>query len=180
MSRSRRPLLLAGMLAAAAAAWAAVALVAPAPARSASGTDALKDKPAPDFELPTLTGDRTVKLSGFAGKVVFVDFWASWCEPCKKELPALQKMHDALGAAGLVVLAISLDEEPSEARLFTTRHKLTLPLLSDVKGKVADRYKLAKMPTSVVIDKAGVIRFVNAGFDPGDEKELEAQVRKLL
>ena len=115
-----------------------------------------------------------------AGKVVFIDFWASWCEPCKKELPALQKLQDSLGSSGAVVIAISLDEDPAEARIFASRRKLTLPLLSDTKGAVADKYKLGKMPTSVVVDRSGVVRFVNAGFEPGDEKVLENQIRKLL
>jgi peroxiredoxin len=157
-----------------------VALVAPPAARSGPGPTALVGKPAPDFELPKLAGDGRVKLSALAGQVVVIDFWASWCEPCKRELPVLQKLHDALAPSGLVVLAISVDEDPAEARRFVLSRKLTLPTLSDVRGTVPDRFKLDRMPTAVLIDRKGVVRDVRRGYEPGDEKALEDQLRKLL
>lgn len=136
--------------------------------------------PAPDFELPELHTGTKVKLSAHRGKVVLIDFWATWCGPCKKELPELAKMYAELGKSGFVVLAISVDEDRGEAQRFATARKMALPLLSDTTGEVAARYDLPKMPTSFLVDKKGVVRLVHEGYKAGDERKIAAEVRKLL
>ena len=131
---------------------------------SAVWAGAGKGQRAPEFSLPSLKGP-TVALSSQRGKVVLVDFWAQWCEPCKKELPALEKLSRDYAAKGVVVLAVNIDKQRDNAERMAKQLGLTLDVLLDPAGSVAATYDLPKMPTSFVIDKKGIVRFVNAGFD---------------
>lgn len=130
---------------------------------SAEATPRAGDK-APDIDLPALRGGR-VKLRELAGKVVVVDFWASWCEPCKRELPELEKLSRELAQKGVTVVAVNIDQERKNAAELAQKLGLTLPVALDPDGKVAEKYDPPKMPTSFVIDQRGVIRFVHAGYD---------------
>jgi peroxiredoxin len=153
---------------------AAALLLVGAPARALD-----KDKPAPDFELKNAGGE-AVSLSSLRGKVVLLDFWASWCEPCKKELPLLAALAKKLKPRGVEVLAVNIDEKRANAEQFLKAHKVVLEVLFDEGGKVAAaRYDPPTMPTSFVIDADGVVRHVNSGFEPGDEKKLEKQLTSL-
>jgi len=136
---------------------------------------------APKFGLPALKGGKTVRLADFAGKVVVVDFWASWCKPCKKELPELSRLQKKYAKHGLAILAISVDEEPEAARRFTKKVDGELRWLWDKGGKkVASRYNPPKMPTSYFIDRKGVIRYVHRGFEKSDLPKIKAEIRRLL
>jgi thiol-disulfide isomerase/thioredoxin len=135
-----------------------------------------------DFTLPGLDG-AAVKLSDLRGSVVVVDFWASWCVPCRKELPAL----DALARRytdekkPVVILAIGVDKERGNAEKLLASAKIaSLRVLLDPDGKVPSAYDVPTMPTSFVIDAKGLVKFVNAGFTPGDEKKIAEQVDGLL
>ena len=133
---------------------------------------------ARDFEEKTLRGD-TLKLSQLRGKVVLVDFWASWCEPCKKELPVLAKLAPRLKEKGVEIVAINIDEKKANAEAFMKEHGLNLTVVYDKDHKIVGQWEPPKMPTSFVVDRSGVIRAINAGFDSGDESKLEKQLTAI-
>ena len=119
---------------------------------------------APDFALPTLAGG-TVRLSEYRGRPVLLNFWASWCKPCRAEMTDLIAAHNAHRGDGLAVLAINLtdQERTKDVRRFVDELQMPFPVLLDEKGKVRRRYALVGVPTSVFIDAQGLIRLVNPG-----------------
>jgi peroxiredoxin len=120
-------------------------------------------QPAPDFALLDAEGN-TVRLSDLRGKVVWVNFWATWCVPCKKELPDIQRLYDEKRGAGLEVLAVNVQESRADARSFFEAHDLSLPLLIDDDGSVYQQYRLQGLPDSFFIDREGNIAAVQYGF----------------
>jgi peroxiredoxin len=136
---------------------------------------------AADFTLRDLAG-KPVRLSELKGQVVLLDFWASWCAPCKKELPALEALQKKYKAAGknVVVLTVNIDKDRANAEKFLSSAKVKeVRVLLDKEGAVAGQYDLPTMPTSFVIDQKGIVRYVHAGFRPGDEKKVAAQIDAL-
>jgi thiol-disulfide isomerase/thioredoxin len=128
----------------------------------------------PDLVMRTLPGNRRLHLGSLKGKVVLVDVWASWCEPCKHEMPLLDDMAARLQTHGIEIVAISVDEDREAAESFLrSRRKWRLTAGHDAEGMVADQLQPPAMPTSYVVDRRGILRAVNAGF------EGEAFVRKL-
>ncbi len=136
-------------------------------------------QPAPAFTLPDLGGAPT-QLSDLRGKIVLIDFFASWCEPCRKELPELEKLHREFAPQGLVLLGINLDRERKNAVEMTRQLALSFRVLCDSEGKVAELYDPPKMPTSYLIDKSGNLAFINPGFDgAADIARLRKQIAAL-
>ena len=134
---------------------------------------------APEFSLPSLKGS-PVALSSLRGKVVLVDFWAQWCEPCKKELPQLDRLAKEYAPKGVVVLAINIDKQRDNAERMVKQLGLSLDVLLDPAGSVAGTYDLPKMPTSFVVDKKGIVRYVNEGFDgPKDVDRFKQELDEL-
>jgi peroxiredoxin len=133
----------------------------------------------PEIGLTTLDG-KPVTLAALRGKVVLIDFWASWCAPCKEEMPFLEGLHKRLGKRGLVVVGVSVDSELANAKRFIEGVKVSFPIVHDAKHSVADRYRPARMPTSLIVDRAGKIRFVHGGFRKDDAKTIEQEISKLL
>jgi peroxiredoxin len=134
---------------------------------------------APDFSLPKLGGGR-VSLSSLRGKVVLVDFWAQWCEPCKKELPELDKLSREYSDKNVVVLAVNIDKTTENAQRLATQLGLKLPILLDPAGSVAGTYDLPKMPSSFIVDKKGIVRFVHEGFEgSGDVERFRTELGEL-
>jgi cytochrome c biogenesis protein CcmG, thiol:disulfide interchange protein DsbE len=134
---------------------------------------------APDFELPGADGKGKVGLAGRSGKVVIVDFWATWCEPCRASFPAYQRMVDEFGGK-LEVIGISVDEEPSGIPAFAEATGVKFPLAWDEGQGAAKSYQPPTMPTSFVLDKNGVVRFVHAGFTDGDDAQIKSEVSSLF
>jgi thiol-disulfide isomerase/thioredoxin len=133
--------------------------------------------PAPELSVQSLSG-KPLGLADYRGKVVLLDVWASWCGPCKQELPMLDDMAKRLRSDGIEVLAVSVDQERANVTKFLkVRPHWSLTIAHDPKGQIADTLAPDKMPTSYVIDRAGTIRYVNSGFEPGDAREIE---RRLL
>jgi thiol-disulfide isomerase/thioredoxin len=125
------------------------------------------------------SGDRAhdfAELSKLRGKVVLVDFWASWCEPCKRQLPILAKLAPKLKNQGVEIVTVNIDEKKANAEQFLKEHGVNLPVVYDKDHKIVGEWEPPKMPTSFVVDRAGVIRAVNAGFDAGDESKIEKQL----
>ncbi len=157
------------------------ALLAGALAAGPAGAEVKNNQPAADFTLPDLAGAK-VHLGDLRGKVVVIDFWASWCDPCLRELPELERLQRDLAGQGVVVLGINLDKGRHAAADMAGRMKLSaLHVLLDPDGRVAEAYEPPKMPTSYVVDKAGRVRLVNPGFDgPADVARLRKAIAGLL
>jgi cytochrome c biogenesis protein CcmG, thiol:disulfide interchange protein DsbE len=127
-------------------------------------------------------GDRArdfEQLSKLRGKVVLVDFWASWCEPCKRELPVLAKLAPKLKEQGVEIVTVNIDEKKANAEQFLKEHGVNLNVVYDKDHKIVGEWEPPKMPTSFVVDRDGVIRAVNAGFDAGDEAKIEKQLTAI-
>jgi peroxiredoxin len=144
---------------------------------SASGTI------APDFTGRDVVG-KTFRLSDHVGRdVVLLDFWSTFCEPCKAEFPHLRAMYDSQKAKGLLVVAVAMDgpETVADVPSFVKRFELDFPVVTDEDSRIASLYNPKKsMPLSVLIDRAGRIVAVREGYTPGDEKLVEADVQKAL
>lgn len=134
----------------------------------------------PDFRLPLLTQQGQAGLSSFKGKVVYVDFWASWCGPCRKSLPALNTLRKELKGKGFEVVAINLDEDVKDARAFLKEFPVAYPTLYDGTGKTPELFGVRGMPTSYLIDRQGKLQAVHQGFKPSDITGIRAQVISLL
>lgn len=138
--------------------------------------------PAPDFTLRNLDG-KSVGLSSHQGDVVVISFWATWCGPCKEEMPHLQRMYDSLKDQGFVVLSITTDDARTAGRVkpYIRSKGFSFPVLFDASSQVVGAYNPNKtLPWTVLLDRDHNIVHVNSGFNPGDEKKLEAKVMDLL
>jgi peroxiredoxin len=149
------------------------------PAAHAVSEHPLLGAPAPDFDLPSADGKRRVALAAQSAKVVIVDFWATWCEPCRASFPAYQRLVDELGGK-LSVVGVSVDEEPSGIEAFAAATGVKFPLAWDEGQGAAKSYQPPTMPTSFVVDGHRVVRFVHAGFSEGDEAGLRSEVSSLF
>jgi thiol-disulfide isomerase/thioredoxin len=134
---------------------------------------------APPFSLPG-RGGSTVALTDLAGKVVYVDFWASWCGPCRQSFPWLKSMHDRYAAKGLTIVAINLDKERHDAEEFL--HEFAPPFLVafDPSGTTADAFRVGTMPSSFLVGRTGAILHAAAGFDEAGAPLLEQKIREAL
>jgi cytochrome c biogenesis protein CcmG/thiol:disulfide interchange protein DsbE len=151
----------------------------PGAASAGEGEHTLIGAPAPTFELPSRSGDGKVALAESSGKVVIVDFWATWCEPCRDSFPVYQRMVDKFGGK-LVVIGVSVDEEPDGIAKFAADTGAKFDLVWDEGQVLSERYKPPTMPTSYILDKNGVVRFVHAGFKSGDDAQIESEVSSLV
>jgi peroxiredoxin len=135
---------------------------------------------APGFSAPSLDGKSMVELSEFRGKVVYLDFWASWCAPCLTAIPEIEKMRGEFSSEDFQIIAVNLDQKPKKALRFLEKHPVGYPSASDPKGKLPGLYGVETMPTSYLIDGDGVIRYVHRGFKRGDGSKLRDEIRMLL
>lgn len=135
--------------------------------------------PAPDFTLLSSTGDN-VRLAEQRGQVVMLNFWASWCGPCRTEMPLLEEMSKRYSAAGFVLYGVNVEEDNTDAKKLIKDLGVTFPILYDTESKASSLYNVDAMPTTVVIDKKGVIRYVNRGYKAGDETKYRDQIRELI
>lgn len=134
----------------------------------------------PSDAVPTLDGKGKVDISKYKGKVVVVDFWASWCEPCKIELPALNALQKKYKDK-LVILGVNLDEKKADANTFLKEHPVQLTLAYDGDKQVlAKKAEIETMPTSFIVDKKGVIKVRHTGFREGDAAKIEKEIKELL
>jgi len=148
-------------------------------ASSSGSSHALVGAPAPAFELPEVPGGHEQSLAAYPGKVVIVDFWATWCEPCKQSFPAYQKLVTRLGG-DVAVVGISQDDDAKGIPAFLSETGAKFPVVWDDGKAVAKAYDPPSMPTAFVVDKSGIVRFVHVGYRAGDEQTLEEEARSLL
>ena len=156
----------------AAAALLSAALAVPALARQVG-------EKAPDFSAPGLAGG-TVSLAPYRGKVVYLDFWASWCGPCAQALPALESLRKEFPESDFQVLAVNVDRQPSIARAFLKKRPVGYPNALDPKGEIPATFDVQTMPTSFLIDRNGVIQHIQRGFRPSDVDELREKIQRLV
>jgi cytochrome c biogenesis protein CcmG, thiol:disulfide interchange protein DsbE len=136
-------------------------------------------KAAPDFQLPGLKQD-SVKLSNYKGKVVYLDFWASWCGPCKKTFPWLNELQKKYAKDGFEVVGVNVDAKRADADSFLVTTPAEFTVLLDPEGKVANTYELQGMPSSYIIDRTGKVFLAHRGFKDGEAAELEGKIKQLL
>lgn len=137
-------------------------------------------EPAPTFTLPALDGGAPIALESFRGKIVLLDFWASWCGPCRAAMPAYQVLHERYAARGFSVLAVNLDEAPADGRAFLARVAVNYPIASDPQGSSAEQYRLTGMPTALLIDRRGEVRRRWVGFKDEELPALRRDIEALL
>ena len=147
---------------------------------TASGARALTPGDAPPaIDMPDQTG-ANVELAALKGKVVLVDFWASWCGPCKKEMPVLEALNVKYAAQGLVIVGVNIDSSSKKMNKFLKGTPVSFRIVHDRKLVVANRYEPETMPTSYFIGRDGKVRYVHEGFDKGDAAGIEERVKALL
>jgi len=166
------------------AAWFVAALVVGACATSggpASGAgQGVVGAPLPPLKVDGLSG-KTIDVASYRGRVLLLDVWASWCGPCKQELPVLNEMARRLKSAGIEVLAVSVDQERANVEKFLRAQggRWALTVAHDPRGEIAELLQPDKMPTSYVVDRAGIVRYVNTGFVPEDAPAIERRLREV-
>ena len=136
---------------------------------------------APGFTLPDMDGEMH-SLNDFRGKVVMLNFWATWCPPCRREMPSMQRLYEKYRERGLTVVAVNQFEDPDLVFEFTGRLSLepTFPILFDRESRVSEQYRVKGLPTTYLLDKAGKIRFRAIGGREFDHPEVEALIESLL
>jgi peroxiredoxin len=141
-----------------------------------AGTDAV---PAPDF---TLKGDNgtNLKLSELRGEVVLINFWASWCGPCRQEMPVLSELQKKYKDLGFTVLGVNVEEDSAPARKLLREAPVSFPVLFDTQNKVSRAYNVVAMPSTVLVDRDGNVRYRHNGYQPGAETEYLEKVRTLV
>lgn len=135
---------------------------------------------APDFVVGTSKTGQKITLSSYKGKVVYLDFWASWCIPCKDSFPWMNEMQDKYGKNGLVVLAINLDENREAAKTFLDKIPGNFTIAYNPDGSIASKYQVEVMPTSFLIDKKGNLVYKKLGFKHKEKSKMEAALKKVL
>lgn len=149
------------------------------PAIAAAAPAAQAGAEAPDFVLPAFDGG-TLRLSDLRGSFVYVDFWASWCAPCRQSFPWMNRLATLSAGKGLRVIAINVDERRADAEAFLKVTPAAFTVLLDPKGDVAARYRLPGMPTSFLIGPDGRIRWMHAGFRSGDDARLQGMILREM
>lgn len=160
------------------ACFAAVLLALLPLAPSATGAGAA-DRAAPDFRLVARSGE-TVALSDLRGQVVLINFWATWCGPCRKEMPLLEQIARRYGPLGFTMLGINVEEDSRLADVFLKEVAVSFPILLDPQNGVSKLYDVQAMPSTVIVDRAGNIRYVHHGYQPGDENRYQDMIRQLI
>ncbi|HEX7157338.1 MAG TPA: TlpA disulfide reductase family protein [Burkholderiaceae bacterium] len=134
---------------------------------------------APDFTLRAVAGPN-VRLQEQRGQVVMLNFWATWCAPCRQEMPRLDRLYERYRAAGFTLLGVNVDDDPQTAAGVASKLGVRFPVLLDTEKKVSRLYDLKTMPSTVLIDRDGRVRYVHRGYQDGYEKDYESQIRELL
>lgn len=136
-------------------------------------------QPAPPFELAAADGTM-MGLQQWRGQVVYLDFWASWCGPCRQSFPWMGELHRRYGPQGLAVVAVNLDTRAADAQAFLKAVPAPFQILYDASGKTPRSYAIKAMPTSLLIGRDGRVQLIHAGFRPSDTAALEAAITQAL
>lgn len=135
--------------------------------------------PAPDFRLPMPDG-RNLRLAEQRGQVVLVNFWASWCGPCRQEMPLLDALYQRYKGLGFTLLGVNVEEDSAGADKWLRDTPVSFPVLFDRENRVSKLYDVTAMPSTVIVDRKGQVRFVHFGYTPGTEQQYQDQIRSLI
>jgi len=140
----------------------------------------LVGKPGPDFAQKSVGGGSTVSFKSLSGKVAIVDFWATWCEPCKKSFPKLQDLKVKYGSQGLEIVGISEDDDKSGIPSFASDLGAKFTLVWDEDKAIASKWQPKSMPSTFIVDRTGTVRFVHLGYHEHEELDIEREIKSLL
>jgi peroxiredoxin len=135
--------------------------------------------PAPAFTLAA-RGGKDVSLAQYQGQVVMINFWASWCGPCREEMPLLESIYKKYNKLGFTLLGVNVEPQSQAAEDFLKQTPVSFPILYDPQSKVSKLYDVAGMPSTVIIDRSGKLRMVHRGYQPGDENQYLDSIRALI
>ncbi len=134
----------------------------------------------PSFKARTIDGSKSIAVDDYRGKVVLIDFWASWCPPCLKSLPKYNELRREIGTSDFEIVAVNVDENTEDAKKFLAKHPVSYPIAKDPKGVLPGVFGVKAMPTSYLVDKNGVVKYVHAAFKEGDIEKLRVEIEKLI
>ncbi len=137
-----------------------------------------ENQPAPDFTLMD-ANDQPVTLSDLRGQVVMINFWASWCGPCRREMPMLEQISQRYEPLGFTLIGVNVEENPADGQAFLKERPVSFPVLYDPENDISKLYDVVAMPSTVLIDRQGNIRFQHHGYKPGYENDYQDQIRAL-
>jgi peroxiredoxin len=144
-----------------------------------SCVQAATPQPAPDFTLKSLGGEN-IKLSELRGQVVLINFWASWCGPCRQEMPLLDDLYQRYQKLGFTILGVNVEQDGAPAQALLKEHPVHFPVLFDPQSIVSKLYNLDAMPSTVLVDRNGNVRYLHLGYKPGYEQTYQQQASELL
>src|ERR1700728_4628025 len=148
-------------------------------ARAMPAASVAAGAPPAAFQSPAAAGD-PVSLAGLKGQVVLINFWASWCGPCRQEMPVLDQLYRKYKAAGFTLLGVNVEPKSADALGFLKATPVTFPILFDTDSQVSKLYEVSGMPSTVILDRAGKVRYIHHGYKPGEESDYQDQIRTLL
>lgn len=148
-------------------------------AATSLASSGLEGRPAPDFALKSSTGEN-LRLSEYRGDVVMINFWATWCGPCRQEMPLLDELYTRYARVGFNLLGVNIDDDSRRAMQMVEELGINFPVLFDSRKEVSKLYEVEAMPVTVLVDRAGNVRHVHHGYKPGYEDIYLDQVRALL
>ncbi len=161
-------------------AWRTLALGAScALSLAASAASIAPGAAAPAFQLHS-SASNDLSLSDLKGQVVLINFWASWCGPCRQEMPVLDQLYRKYKAAGFTLLGVNVEPKSADAEGFLRTTPVSFPILFDTDSKVSRLYEVAGMPSTVILDRSGKVRYIHHGYKPGEESEYMDQIRTLV
>ena len=134
---------------------------------------------APNFTLKSNNG-KNIKLSELRGQVVLINFWASWCGPCRQEMPELNKLYSKYKNLGFTILGVNVEEDATEALKIVKHDKIAFPILFDSENHVSELYEVSAMPTSVLVSRDGHIRYLHRAYKPGDISKYKKWLKELI
>jgi peroxiredoxin len=156
-----------------------IALVLSVFAASSLASSGLEGQEAPDFALKSSTGEN-LRLSEYRGDVVMINFWATWCGPCRQEMPLLDELYGRYQRVGFNLLGVNIDDDSRRAMQMIDELGVSFPVLFDSRKEVSELYDVEAMPVTVLVDREGTIRYIHHGYKPGYEEKYLNQIRSLL
>lgn len=148
-------------------------------AAASPASSGLSGQPAPDFALKSSTGEN-LRLSEYRGDVVMINFWATWCGPCRQEMPLLDELYSRYRRVGFNLLGVNIDDDSRRAMDMISELGVTFPVLFDSRKDVSRLYEVDAMPVTIIVDREGNVRHIHQGYKPGYEQKYLDEVRSLL